>query len=152
MANLEVLALDPSVPQIRAPGAGDGYSVPRNMTMAAGTTLSADALTAATLVTQGSFATKAPSTINAATYSVAATDYSLRFTTTNCTVTLPAAASFSGRILVLNTITANSVTSNASNVIPLGSNTPGTAILAATAGRFSMIQSDGTNWVTLLSN
>jgi len=48
MANLEVLALDPSVPQIRAPGAGDGYSVPRNMTMAAGTTLATQTLTAAT--------------------------------------------------------------------------------------------------------
>lgn len=38
MADLEVLALDTTVPQIRAPGAGDGYSVPRNMTMASGTT------------------------------------------------------------------------------------------------------------------
>lgn len=105
-----------------------------------------------TLTVNGSFAPKAPSTVNAANYSVAATDYSLRFTTTNCTVTLPTASSFPGRILVLNTITANSVTSNASNVIPLGSNTAGTAILAATAGKFTMIQSDGTNWITLLSN
>lgn len=47
MANLEVLALDPTTPQIRAPGAGDGYSVPRDMTMAAGTTLAAQTLTAA---------------------------------------------------------------------------------------------------------
>ena len=41
MANLEVLALDTAVPQIRAPGAGDGYSVPRDMTFASGTVLSA---------------------------------------------------------------------------------------------------------------
>jgi hypothetical protein len=105
-----------------------------------------------TLTVSGSFAAKAPSCVNSATYSVAATDYSLRFTTTNCTVTLPTASSYPGRILVLNTITANSVTSNASNVIPLGSNTAGTTILAATAGKFSMLQSDGTNWITLLSN
>jgi hypothetical protein len=101
-------------------------------------------------VGRGSFSARAPSTVNAATYVVADADYSLRFTTTNCTVTLP--ASSAGRILILNTITANSVTSNASNVIPLGSNTPGTAVLAATAGRFTMLQSDGTNWITLLSN
>ena len=39
MANFEVLSLDPTTPQIRAPGAGDGYSVPRNMTFASGTNL-----------------------------------------------------------------------------------------------------------------
>jgi hypothetical protein len=105
-----------------------------------------------TLTVNGSFASKSPSTVNAATYSVAATDGSLRFTTTNCTVTLPAAASYPGRILYLNTITANSVVSAASNVIPLGSNTAGTAILAATAAKFAMLQSDGTNWITMLAN
>jgi len=105
-----------------------------------------------TLSVNGSFSAKSPSTISAATYTVAATDYSLRFTTTNCTVTLPAASSFPGRILIMNTITANSVTSNTSNVIPLGSDTAGTAILAATLGKFTMIQSNGTNWVTLMSN
>ena len=31
MADLEVLALDTTVPQIRAPGAGDGYQFPRNV-------------------------------------------------------------------------------------------------------------------------
>ena len=105
-----------------------------------------------TLTVNGSFASKSPSTVNAATYTVAATDGSLRFTTTNCTVTLPAAASFPGRILYLNTITANSVISASSNVIPLGSNTAGTAILAATAAKFAMLQSDGTNWITMMSN
>ena len=48
MANLEVLALDTSVPQIRAPGVGDGYSVPRDMTMESGTTLSVQTLNAPT--------------------------------------------------------------------------------------------------------
>ncbi|MGV0999710.1 MAG: hypothetical protein ACOYBQ_10320 [Fluviibacter sp.] len=31
MANLEVIALDESTPQLRAPGAGDGYSMPRRV-------------------------------------------------------------------------------------------------------------------------
>lgn len=105
-----------------------------------------------TLTINGPIAPKGSTDVNAATYTVATTDSSLRFTTTNCTVTLPAAASFPGRILWLNTVTANSVTSNASNVIPLGSNTAGTAIFAATAGKFAMIQSNGTNWVTMMSN
>jgi hypothetical protein len=105
-----------------------------------------------TLTVNGGFSAKSPSTVNASTYSVTTTDYSLRFTTTDCTVTLPTASSFPGRILIMNTITANSVTSNASNVIPLGSDTAGTSILAATLGKFTMIQSNGTNWVTLMSN
>jgi len=96
---------------------------------------------------------QAPSLINAATYTVATTDVSLRFTTTACTVTLPAAASFTGRVLYLNNVTLTAtVTSASSNVIPLGSNTAGTAILGATAGKFAMIQSDGTNWITMMAN
>ena len=100
----------------------------------------------------GSIAAKSPSTVNAATYTVANGDVSLRFTTTNCTVTLPAPATFPGRILYLNTITANSVTSAGTNVIPLGSNTPGTVILAATAGKCAMLQSNGTNWIVMSAN
>ena len=100
----------------------------------------------------GAMTLRAPSTVNAATYTVAVTDSSLRFTTTNCTVTLPAAADFTGRILYLNTITANSVTSASSNVIPLGSDSAGTAIFAATAGKFAMIQSDGVRWITMMAN
>jgi hypothetical protein len=100
----------------------------------------------------GSIAFRAPSLTNAATYTVATTDVSLRFTTTACTVTLPAAASFTGRVLYLNNVTAIAVASASSNVIPLGSNTAGTAILAATAGKFAMIQSDGTNWITMMAN
>ena len=100
----------------------------------------------------GAMALRAPSTVNAATYTVTVTDSSLRFTTTACTVTLPAAASFTGRILYLNNVTAIAVTSASSNVIPLGSNTAGTAILAATAGKFAMIQSNGTNWITMMAN
>jgi hypothetical protein len=36
MANLEVMALDAATPQLRAPGAGDGYSMPRPITMSFG--------------------------------------------------------------------------------------------------------------------
>jgi hypothetical protein len=100
----------------------------------------------------GSIAAKAPSTINAGTYSMLAADSSLIFTTTNCTLTLLSAASYSGRILYVKNITANSVVSASSNVAPIGSATPGTAILAATTGKFAMLQSDGTNWIVMSAN
>lgn len=105
------------------------------------TTLSATALTLS-----------APKTITLSTYTVTTTDVSLRFSTSNCTVTLPAAASYTGRILYLNTITAHSVISASSDVIPLGSSAAGTAILAATAGKFAMLQSNGTYWITMMAN
>lgn len=100
----------------------------------------------------GSLATGVPVTINAATKTVQVTEFALRFTTTSCTVTLPSAATFTGRILLLSTVTANSVTSASANVVPLGSAVAGTAILAATAGRFAVLQSDGSLWYTLLAN
>jgi hypothetical protein len=46
MAAFEVLSLDPAVPQIRAPGAGDTYSVPREMA------ISVDTATDALRITQ----------------------------------------------------------------------------------------------------
>lgn len=73
MADLEILALDPATPQIRAPGAGDGYAVPRNMTMASGTTLSVQTVNAPTLsasspvFTDGSKNLTTTGTINLAT-------------------------------------------------------------------------------------
>jgi len=105
-----------------------------------------------TLTVAGPMSLQKPSTISAATYTVSTLDSTLIFTTTNNTLTLPAAASFPGRILRLKNITANSVTSASSNVVPLGSATAGTAILAATAGKFSMLQSNGTSWITMMAN
>lgn len=67
------------------------------------------------------------------------------------TVTLPAAASYTGRVIVIKTIAAQTVISNASNVLPIGSSTAGTAILAASAGAWAMLVSNGTNWVTMAS-
>jgi hypothetical protein len=68
------------------------------------------------------------------------------------TVTLPAAASFPGRIIHVKNLSATyTVVSAASDVKPANSNTAGTAILAATAGAWAMLVSDGTNWVIMAS-
>lgn len=98
------------------------------------------------------FAASAPVTVNAATYTQLITDYSLIVTTTAPTITLLAAASYTGKVLFIKNITATAVISATANVVPLGSATAGTAILAATAGKFAMLQSDGTNWVTMMAN
>ena len=64
MANLEVLALDTAVPQIRAPGAGDGYSVPRDITIAGSAALKLSGSTSGTIT----FAVPAISGTNTVTF------------------------------------------------------------------------------------
>jgi len=98
------------------------------------------------------FEATVPRTINAATYTQLVDDYSLIVTTTAPTITLLSAATYTGKILFIKNITATAVISASSNVVPLGSATAGTAILAATAGKFAMLQSDGTNWVVMMAN
>lgn len=85
----------------------------------------------------------------AATYTVLTTDNNLTFTGAGCTVTLPAAGSFNGRELTLRTTVNNAVISASSNVIPLAGGGAGTAILAATAGSWATLVSDGANWQTM---
>ena len=67
------------------------------------------------------------------------------------TATLPAAASWPGRQLLIKTIAAQAVVSASSNVKTINSNTAGTAILAATAGTWALLVSDGANWVVMAS-
>lgn len=68
------------------------------------------------------------------------------------TVTLPSAASFPGREIMLKTIAAFTVVSASANVLPLAGGAAATAILAATAGKYATLVSDGANWVIMQAN
>ena len=68
------------------------------------------------------------------------------------TVTLPNAGTYVGREIMLKTVAAQSVVSASSNVVPLDGGVAGTAILAATAGKFATLVSDGTNWIIMQAN
>lgn len=67
------------------------------------------------------------------------------------TVTFPSAAASTGRVVWIKTIAAQTVVSASSNVKPIGTNTAGTAILAASAGAWAMLVCDGTDWVIMAS-
>ena len=67
------------------------------------------------------------------------------------TVTFPSAAVSAGRVVWIKTIAAQTVVSAATNVKPIGTNTAGTAILAASAGAWAMLVCDGTDWVVMAS-
>jgi hypothetical protein len=68
-----------------------------------------------------------------------------------CTVTLPTPSSWPGRTLTFKNLQAQTLVSASSNVAPIGSATPGTAILAASVGAWATLVSDGNNWVVMAS-
>ena len=68
-----------------------------------------------------------------------------------CTVTLPIALAWGGRAVTFKNLQAQTLVSASSNVAPIGSATPGTAILPATVGAWATLVSDGTNWVVMAS-
>lgn len=91
-------------------------------------------------------------TNTAATYTVLTTDGTIVQTTAASTYTLPTASSFPGRMLHLLTQFAGTVISASSNVVPIAGGAAGTAILAATAGKYATLQSNGTNWLIIAAN
>lgn len=69
--------------------------------------------------------------------------------TASVTATLPAASGWIGRKVRIKTIAAYTVISASSNVVPLAGGAAGTAILAATAGKWAEMVSDGSNWIIM---
>ena len=84
-----------------------------------------------------------------ADFSVAATDLWLinNKSGSSCTATLPAAASYSGRVLHFQNYQAQTLVSASSNVVPLAGGAAGTSILLASSGDSATLVSDGTNWL-----
>lgn len=94
----------------------------------------------------------APTVVSAATYTVAGDSGVIANFAGTVTLTLPAAGTFPGRALLVKTIQAQAVVSDASNVVPLAGGAAGTAILAATAGKWATLQSDGSAWQIMAAN
>lgn len=100
-----------------------------------------------------SLATTNPVTIATGTYTVLASDSGvINNNAGTLTLTLLSAATYPGRLLMVRTIQAQTVVSASSNVVPLAGGAAGTAILAATAGKWALLQSDGTNWQIMSGN
>lgn len=97
---------------------------------------------------------RAAPVIKTADFTVAATESWLinNKAAATCTVTLPSASTYTGRELTITNRQAFTVVSASSNVVPIAGGAAGTAILAATAGKFATLVSDGTNWLILAAN
>jgi hypothetical protein len=84
-----------------------------------------------------------------ANFSVATTDAWIinNKSGSSCTATLPAAASYTGRVLHFQNYQAQTLVSASSNVVPLAGGAAGTSILLASSGDSATLVSDGSNWV-----
>ena len=69
----------------------------------------------------------------------------------NVVATLPTASQWPGLELTIKTIQNRAVTSASSNVVQLNGTGPSTSIVAATAGSWVNMVSDGTNWIIMNS-
>ena len=69
----------------------------------------------------------------------------------SCVVVLPVPSQWTGRYIVVKNLQAQTLVSDSINVAPIGSATPGAAILPATVGAWATLVSDGTNWVVMQS-
>jgi hypothetical protein len=92
--------------------------------------------------------------ITSATYTVVDADNFVIFNSASAiAVTLPTAASYTGRVLNFKTINTGAVTSVSSNVVALATTTAATTIFSAnTAGKWTTLISNGTNWVIMSQN
>lgn len=107
----------------------------------------------AKLQVNGSFALNAPVTVTT-NYTVAdnVTFIISNRAATN-TLTLPAAATSTGRVLFISTIGGNfTVISASSNVVPRAGGAASTSILPATDGSWAMLVCDGINWIIMASS
>ncbi len=105
------------------------------------------------LSVSGPIALYPPTKVITAAYTVTTNDSSLIIDTiANCNLVMPAAATYPGRILYIKNIAARSVNSTSANIKPIDSNTSANSILTNTAGKFAMLQSDGADWVIMMSN
>jgi hypothetical protein len=102
----------------------------------------------AAVVNTDYFAPSAPVT-KTANFSVADTDVWLinNKTGSTCTVTLPTASSWTGRVLRFLNYQVQTVVSASSNVVPLTGGAAGTSILLASSGDSATLVSDGSNWL-----
>lgn len=66
-----------------------------------------------------------------------------------CTVTMPSASSYVGRVVTFKNLQAFTLVSNSSNICPAESGTPGTGILLGVPGNWATVVSDGSNWIVM---
>lgn len=105
------------------------------------------------LILNGGIQFAAPTTKTGTAYSLVSTDAMLILNPSGTfTLTLQNPVNFGGRLVYLKLIAAFAVNSGSANVVPLIGGTATAAIMPATAGKYCVLQSDGTNWQIMQAN
>jgi hypothetical protein len=125
---------------------GDGSAYAFTAAGITGQVLTATTGSAPTWATPAGVAAPVTKTAN---FTVADTDVWLinNKTGSTCTVTLPTASSWTGRVLRFQNYQAQTVVSASSNVVPLTGGAAATSILLASSGDQTTLVSDGSNWL-----
>jgi len=125
---------------------GDGSAYAFTAAGITGQVLTATTGSAPTWATPAGVAAPVTKTAN---FSVADSDVWLinNKTGSTCTVTLPTASSWTGRVLRFQNYQAQTVVSASSNVVPLTGGAAATSILLASTGDQTTLVSDGSNWL-----
>lgn len=146
IANTGVLSVTGTAPVVSSGGTTPNLSIPAASASVSGYLTSTDWNTFNNKADAGT----APVT-KTADFTIAATDSWLinNKSGSTCTVTLPAASSYSGRQLTFKNMQAQLLVSASSNVVPIDSTTAGTAILLNVVGNWATMVSDGTNWIIM---
>lgn len=135
-----------------APGLGGGMNITSAGDVSLVTALGGTALsiTSAGVVMGGSFGRGAP-VGKTADFTVADTENWLinNKSGSDCTVTLPSAASYPGREIMFINYQAFALVSASSNVVQRGGGAAGTSIIAAVDGGWATLVSNGTNWLVM---
>lgn len=93
--------------------------------------------------------------VTGTTHTQAVTESALTFNgSASTTLTLLSGAKYAGRLLMVRNTAAFTVVSASANIIPLAGGAASTALLAATAGKWALLQADATaaNWTILMAN
>lgn len=131
-----------------APVVSSGGTTPA-ISMAAATSSVSGYLTSTDWSTFNNKQSVAAPVTKTADFTVAATDLWLinNKSGSTCTVTLPTASSYSGRILHFQNYQVQTVVSATSNVVAITGGAAGTSILLASSGDQCTLVSDGTSWL-----
>ena len=144
--NNKVTSVSGAAPLVSSGGTTPNLSIPVATTSANGYLSSTDWNTFNNKASVGT----APIT-KTANFSVGLTDSWLinNKSGSTCIVTMPAAATYSGRQITFKNMQAQLLVSASSNIVPLDSTTAGTAILLDIIGNWATVVSDGSNWVIM---
>ena len=116
-------------------------------------TISGNTTINGSLTSNNAISFKAPPTVTATSYTVVNSDYTVIFNTSaNCNVVMPSASTFTGRVLIFKSSNTTTINSTSTNIVALAGGAASNNILVNTAGKFAMLQSDGTNWVVMMGN